>query len=88
VLCCAEIKGAFALADAYCAGRSADALGRNGSDGAIGAAVLAARRPSPLEGLNARTYGPGPEADVEFCAQVDVLQTVPRMVGTAAEIVA
>ena len=54
--------------------------------------MLAARWPSPLEGLNARTYGPpGLEADIEFCAQVDVLRTVPRlarMVGNAAEIVA
>ena len=49
-----------------------------------------ARGPTPLEGLNARTYGPpGLEADIEFCAQVDVLDTVPRfvrMVGPVAEI--
>ncbi len=48
--------------------------------------------PAPLDGLNARTYGPpGLEADIEFCAQVDLLETVPRfsrMVGRAAEIVA
>jgi hypothetical protein len=54
--------------------------------------VLARNWPDPLEGLNARTYGPpGLEADIEFCAQVDLLQTVPRfsrLVGTAAEIVA
>ena len=89
---CSGFKGAFALDDAYCAGRIVDALGGNGSDAAIAASVLAARWPSPLEGLNARTYGPpGLEADVEFCAQVDLLQTVPRlarMVGNAAEIVA
>ena len=41
-----------------------------------------ARWPSPLEGLNARTYGPpGLEADIEFCSQVDLLQTVPRLPG-------
>jgi 2-phosphosulfolactate phosphatase len=89
---CSGFKGAFALDDAYCAGRIVDALGGNGSDAAIAASVLAARWSSPLEGLNARTYGPpGLEADVEFCAQVDLLQTVPRlarMVGNAAEIVA
>jgi len=47
---------------------------------------------SPLDGLNARTYGPpGLEADIEFCARVAALVTVPRftrMVGAAAEIVA
>ena len=89
---CSGFKGAFALDDAYCAGRIVDALGGDRSDAAIAASVLAARWPSPLDGLNARTYGPpGLEADVEFCAQVDVLQTVPRfgrMVGTAAEITA
>ena len=73
------------------AGSSTRSAG-NGSDAAIAASVLAARWPSPLEGLNARTYGPpGLEADIEFCAQVDLLQTVPRlarMVGNAAEIVA
>ena len=89
---CSGFKGAFALDDAYCAGRIVEALDGERSDAAVAAAVLAARWPSPLDGLNARTYGPpGLEADVEFCAQVDLLQTVPsfaRMVGSAAEIVA
>jgi len=53
---------------------------------------IAASFASPLDGLNARRYGPpGLEADIEFCAQVDLLEVVPRfaqMVGTAAEIVA
>ena len=57
-----------------------------------GAGVIARAWPDPLAGLNARTYGPpGLEADIEFCAQVDLLDVVPRfsrMVGTAAEIVA
>ena len=56
------------------------------------AGVIARAWPDPLAGLNARTYGPpGLEADIEFCAQVDLLDVVPRfsrMVGTAAEIVA
>src|SRR3954454_21785904 len=89
---CAGFKGAFALDDAYCAGRIVDALAGEASDAAIAASVLAARWPSPLDGLNARTYGPpGLEADIEFCANVDLLQTVPRfarMVGNAAEVVA
>src|SRR3954454_10877928 len=89
---CSGFKGAFALDDAYCAGRIVEALDGDNSDAATAAGVLAARWPSPLEGLNARTYGPpGVEADIEFCAQVDLLRTVPRlarMVGSAAEIVA
>ena len=44
-----------------------------------------------VAGLNARTYGPpGLEADIAFCAQVNLLDVVPRfarMVGAAAEIV-
>jgi 2-phosphosulfolactate phosphatase len=89
---CSGFKGAFALDDAYCAGRIVTALAGEPSDAAIAAEVVARAWPSPLDGLNARTYGPpGLEADIEYCAQVDVLQTVPRfvrMVGPAAEIVA
>jgi 2-phosphosulfolactate phosphatase len=89
---CSGFKGAFALDDAYCAGRIVAALGGERTDAAIAADVVAARWPSALEGLKARTYGPpGIEADIEFCAQVDLLETVPRyarMVGPAAEIVA
>jgi 2-phosphosulfolactate phosphatase len=89
---CSGFKGTFALDDAYCAGRIVAALAGDPSDAAIAAEVVARAWPSALEGLNARTYGPpGLEADIEFCAQVDVLQTVPRfvrLVGPAAEIVA
>jgi 2-phosphosulfolactate phosphatase len=88
---CSGFKGAFALDDAYCGGRIVAALGGEGSDAAIGAEVIARAWPDALAGLNARTYGaPGLEADIEFCAQVDRLATVPRfarMVGMAAEIV-
>jgi len=87
---CSGFKGAFALDDAYCAGRIVQALDGERSDAAIGAEVIARAWPDPLAGLNARTYGPpGLEADIEFCAQVDLLDTVPRfsrMIGTAAEI--
>jgi 2-phosphosulfolactate phosphatase len=89
---CSGFKGAFALDDAYCAGRIVAELDGERSDAAIAAEVVARAWPTPLDGLNARTYGlPGLEADIEFCAQVDLLDTVPRfgrMVGTAAEIVA
>lgn len=88
---CSGFKGAFALDDAYCAGRIVEALDGERTDAAIGAQAIAAAWSDPLAGLNARTYGPpGLEADIEFCAQVDLLDTVPRFarsVGTAAEIV-
>jgi 2-phosphosulfolactate phosphatase len=89
---CAGFKGTFALDDAYCAGRFVQELGGDGSDAAVAADRIARAFPSALEGLNARTYGPpGLEADIEFCAQVNLLDTVPRfvrMLGPAAEIVA
>ncbi len=89
---CAGFKGGFALDDAYCAGRFVEELGGVRSDAAIAAALVARSFPTALEGLNARTYGPpGLEADIEFCARVNMLDTVPRfsrMVGSAAEIVA
>jgi 2-phosphosulfolactate phosphatase len=87
---CAGFKGAFALDDAYCAGRIVQELGGDRSDAAIAAELVARSFPGPLEALNARTYGPpGLEADIVFCAREDVLDTVPRLAGmhgTAAEI--
>ena len=87
---CSGFKGAFALDDAYCAGRIVDALGGEPSDAAIAASTLAAAWPDPLAGLNARTYGPpGLEDDIRHCAQVDYVSVVPRftgMKGAAAEI--
>ena len=89
VLCCAEIDEARALR-AELGGEAV--VGGERTDAAIAAEVVAHAWPTALEGLNARTYGPpGLEADIEFCAQVDLLDTVPRfarMVGSAAEIVA
>ena len=88
---CSGFKGAFALDDAYCAGRIVAELGGEASDAALAAELVARAFPDPLAGLNARTYGPpGLEADIEFCAQVNRLDVVPRfarMVGPAAEIV-
>jgi 2-phosphosulfolactate phosphatase len=89
---CAGFKGAFALDDAYCAGRIVQQLDAERSDAALAAEVVARSFPDALRGLNARTYGPpGLEADIEFCAQVSVLDVLPRFAGrvaTAAEIVA
>jgi 2-phosphosulfolactate phosphatase len=87
---CAGYKGAFAFDDAYCAGRFVQALGGEPSDAAVAAELLARAYPDPLEGLNARTYGPpGLEEDIRFCARESVLDVVPRfagMHGVAAEV--
>jgi 2-phosphosulfolactate phosphatase len=87
---CAGYKGAFAIDDAYCAGRIVRLVGGNRTDAAIAADVIADRFPTPLDGINARTYGPpGLEEDIAFCAQESVLDVIPRfmrMVGPAAEV--
>jgi len=89
---CAGFQGAFALDDAYCAGRIVAGLDGDRSDAAIAAALLASSFPDASAGLNARSYGPpGLEEDIAFCAREDVLDVVPRfagMHGPAAEIVA
>ena len=89
---CAGFKGAFALDDAYCAGRLVQALEGEPTDAALAADVIAAAYPDPHTGLSARTYGPpGLEEDILFCSRESVLDVVPRLAGlrgSAAEIVA
>jgi 2-phosphosulfolactate phosphatase len=89
---CAGYKGAFAIDDAYCAGRIVHLAGGERTDAAVVCEILAERFPNAIDGINARTYGPpGLEEDIAFCAQVSVLDVVPRfsrMVGPAAEVVA
>jgi 2-phosphosulfolactate phosphatase len=88
---CAGYKGAFALDDAYCAGRFVQLLNGERTDAAVAAEAIAAAYPNALAGLSARTYGPpGLEEDIAFCARESVLAVVPRfagMHGPAAEIV-
>src|SRR6188472_2750962 len=88
---CAGYKGAFAIDDAYCAGRIVRLVGGDRTDAGIAAEVIAERFASGLDGINARTYGPpGLEKDIAFCAQESLLDVVPRytrMVGPAAEVV-
>ena len=90
VIVCAGFQSAFALDDAYCAGRIVQLLGLERTDAAIAAELVVRAFPTALEALNARTYGPpGLEDDITFCAREDVLDAVPRytgMVGPAAEI--
>jgi 2-phosphosulfolactate phosphatase len=90
VVLCAGYKDAFAIDDAYCAGRIVALLEGERTDAAVAAEVIAAAYPNALEGLNARTYGPpGLEEDIAFCARESVLTAVPRFVGmhgAAAEV--
>jgi 2-phosphosulfolactate phosphatase len=87
---CAGFQGAFALDDAYCAGRIVALLDGPRSDAAKAAEVIAAAYPSAIDGIHARTYGPpGLEEDIAWCSQESVLEVVPRftrMVGKAAEV--
>jgi len=88
---CAGFKGAFALDDAYCAGRIVQLLGGDSTDASVAATLIAGAYPDAHTGLNARTYGPpGLEEDIRYCARESVLDVVPRFVGmrgVAAEIV-
>jgi 2-phosphosulfolactate phosphatase len=87
---CAGFQGAFAIDDAYCAGRIVQAVGAARTDAAIAADLIARSFPDAYSGLTARTYGPpGLEEDIAFCARESVLDVVPRLVGLrdgAAEI--
>jgi 2-phosphosulfolactate phosphatase len=87
---CAGFHGQFALDDAYCAGRIVQLLSGEPSDSAKAAEAIARAWPDAHEALLARTYGPpGLEEDIAFCAQVGILDVVPRlsrMVDGAAEI--
>ena len=89
-LVCAGYQGAFAVDDAYCAGRFVELLAGERTDAAVAAAAIARAYPTAWEGVNARTYGPpGLEADLRWCTQENTLDVVPRlarMVGAAAEV--
>jgi 2-phosphosulfolactate phosphatase len=93
---CAGVLGELALDDAYCAGRIAETLGGEPEDSARAAILLARSFPSAAEGLGASRSAAnlrrhGLEADVERCAQENVLDVVPRYirrVGPAAVVTA
>jgi 2-phosphosulfolactate phosphatase len=87
---CAGFQGAFAIDDAYTAGRIVALLEGEPTDAAVAAAVIARAYPTAWEGVNARTYGPpGLEDDLRWCTQENTLTVVPRLtrlVEEAAEI--
>src|SRR5437764_2137103 len=92
VVLCAGYKDAFAIDDAYCAGRIVALLEAQRTDAAVAASVIAERFPEAIDGINARTYGPpGLEEDIAWVSRESVLEVVPRftrVVGPAAEITA
>jgi 2-phosphosulfolactate phosphatase len=87
---CAGFQGAFAIDDAYCAGRIVELLDGARTDAAVASAAIARAYPTAWEGVNARTYGPpGLEDDLRWCTQENTLSVVPRftrMVGPGAEV--
>jgi len=93
---CAGVKGAFALDDAYVAGRIAERLDGERTDAAEAAVRLARSYTSAEEafrasrsGRNLIAHGPELEADIPYCAQESVLTVVPQLLGmkgVAAEI--
>lgn len=87
---CAGYQGAFAIDDAYTAGRIVALLEGEPTDAAVAAVAVARAYPSAWEGVNARTYGPpGLENDLRWCTQENTLTVVPRLarlVDEAAEI--
>jgi 2-phosphosulfolactate phosphatase len=93
---CAGVKGAFALDDAYVAGRVAQLLDGERTDAAEAAVRLAVSYRSAEEafrtsrsGRNLIAHGPELEADIAYCARESVLDVVPQLLGmrgVAAEI--
>jgi len=94
---CAGVKGAFALDDAYVAGRVTEGLGYERSDAAEAAVRLARSYASAEDAFRASRsgrdlieHGPELEADIARCARESVLGVVPRLAGmhgVAAELV-
>lgn len=83
---CAGVQGAFAMDDAYCAGRLAEQLGGEPSDAAAAAMRIALSFGSAREGLAAsqsarNLVAAGLEEDIDWCARESVLDVVPEVVG-------
>jgi 2-phosphosulfolactate phosphatase len=85
---CAGVEGAFALDDAFVAGRIVQLAGGERTDAAEAAARLAASYADADEALHASRsgrnlieHGPVLAADIPYCARESVLDVVPRLVG-------
>jgi 2-phosphosulfolactate phosphatase len=85
---CAGVEGAFAIDDAYVAGRLAAALGGEADDAAIAAIKLAESFGSPEEAIGGGVSADnirraGLADDIPWCARESVLDLVPRVVERA-----
>jgi 2-phosphosulfolactate phosphatase len=86
---CAGVEGAFAIDDAYVAGRIAAALGGEPDDSAVAAARLAGAFGTAEEGIGggvsaANIRNAQLDEDIPWCAQESVLDLVPRVVERSA----
>jgi 2-phosphosulfolactate phosphatase len=89
---CAGVEGAFAIDDAYVAGRIATSLGGEGDDAAVAARRLAAAFPTAEAGIGGGASAEnirraGLDDDIPFCARESVLDLVPRVVARSASAV-
>jgi 2-phosphosulfolactate phosphatase len=81
---CAGVEGAFAIDDAYVAGRLVADLGGQPDDAAIAAMQLAASFASAADGIGGGVSADnirraGLEEDIRWCARESVLDVVPRV---------
>jgi 2-phosphosulfolactate phosphatase len=82
---CAGAEGAFAIDDAYVAGRIAQALGGDPDDAAVAAARLAGSFATAEEGIGGGISADNIRSakldeDIAYCARESVLDLVPRIV--------
>jgi 2-phosphosulfolactate phosphatase len=89
---CAGVDGRFALDDAYCAGRIAELLGGERTDGAEAAVRIARTFLAAVDAFraSANPHDRSIEEDLVWCARENAASVVPRFVamrGPAAEIV-
>jgi 2-phosphosulfolactate phosphatase len=89
---CAGVEGAFAIDDAYVAGRIAGALGGTPGDSAVAAVRLAAPFTDAESGIGggasaANIRNASLDDDIPWCARESVLDLVPRVVERGARAV-
>jgi 2-phosphosulfolactate phosphatase len=87
LLVCAGTDGRVSIEDVYLAGRLSAALEGPRTDAAQIAEAVAAAYPTPLAALEASAGAvglrrEGLEADIAFCAQESIVDTVPRVTET------
>jgi 2-phosphosulfolactate phosphatase len=91
---CAGVEGAFAIDDAYVAGRIARDLGGDPDDAAVAAIQLAGSFATAEDGIGGGSSAQNIrnanlDEDIAWCARESVLDVVPRFVGmhgVAAEV--